>query len=90
MISVSNITIQALFFDGETAPDYSDLHVYLDSPIIFALLGMDDISRTDSYKTLVSDMLKAHYNIHVLDHNFQEVDSIIARAAGWAIVLNMI
>ena len=29
-------------------------------------------------------MLKAKCNIHILDHNFQEVDSIIARAASWA------
>ena len=83
-LSASNITKQALFHAGETATDYSDLHVYLDSPIIFALLGMDDISRTESYKQLVADMLKARCSVHVLDHNFQEVDSIIARAAGWA------
>lgn len=83
-LSASNITKQALFYAGETVTDYSDLHVYLDSPIVFALLGMDDISRTESYKQLVADMIKAKCNVHVLDHNFQEVDSIIARAAGWA------
>lgn len=83
-LSASNIAKQALFYAGETATDYSDLHVYLDSPIVFALLGMDDTSRTESYKQLVADMLKAKCNVHVLDHNFQEVDSIIARAAGWA------
>ncbi len=83
-VSASNITRQALFFDGETKADYSDLHVYLDSPIVFALLGMDSTSRTDAYKTLISDMLKVKCNVHVLDHNFQEVDGIIARAAAWA------
>lgn len=83
-LSASNITKQALFHAGETATDYSDLHVYLDSPIIFALLGMDGTSRTESYKQLIADMLKARCSVHVLDHNFQEVDSIIARAAGWA------
>lgn len=83
-LSASNITKQALFHAGETATDYSDLHVYLDSPIVFALLGMDDTSRTESYKQLVADMIKAKCSVHVLDHNFQEVDSIIARAAGWA------
>ena len=83
-ISASNITRQALFFDGETKADYSDLHVYLDSPIVFALLGMADASRTDSYKKLISDMLKVSCNIHVLDHNFQEVEGIINRAASWA------
>ncbi|MBP3919442.1 MAG: hypothetical protein J6I50_09795 [Clostridia bacterium] len=83
-LSASNITKQALFHAGETATDYTDLHVYLDSPIVFALLGMDDNSRTESYKQLVADMIKAKCSVHVLDHNFQEVDSIITRAAGWA------
>ena len=83
-LSASNITKQSLFFNGETETDYSGLNVYLDSPIIFALLGMDEKSRTDSYKTLVTDMQKAKCNVYVLDHNFQEVDSIIARAAAWA------
>jgi len=83
-VSASNITKEALFHVGETAADYSDLHVYLDSPIVFALLGMDESSRTESYKQLIDDMLKTKCSIHVLDHNFQEVDSIIARAAGWA------
>lgn len=79
-LAASNIVKQALFFAGETAADYSDLHVYLDSPIVFALLGMDDPSRTESYQQLVADMRKAR----LLDHNFNEVDGIITRAAGWA------
>ena len=83
-LSASNITKQALFHAGEVTTEYSGLNIYLDSPIIFALLGMDEESRTASYKTLVRDMLKAKCSVHVLDHNFQEVDSIIARAAGWA------
>lgn len=83
-LSASNIAKQALFHVGETTTDYSGLHIYLDSPIVFALLGMDEESRTESYKTLISDMLKAKCSVHVLDHNFQEVDGIITRAAGWA------
>ena len=34
-LSASNIVKQALFFAGETTADYSDLHVYLDSPSCF-------------------------------------------------------
>lgn len=83
-LSASNITKQALFYNGESEADYSDLNVYLDSPIIFALLGMDEKSRTESYKTLVEDMKKAKCNIHVLDHNYQEVENIISSAATWA------
>lgn len=83
-LSACNITKQALFYVSESVTDYSDLHIYLDSPIIFALLGMDDPSRTKSYKQLIVDMLKAKCSVHVLGHNYREVDSIIARAAGWA------
>lgn len=83
-LSASNITKQALFFNEEVETDFSGLNIYLDSPIIFALLGMDEKSRTDSYKTLVADMQKANCCLYVLDHNFQEVDGIIARAAVWA------
>ena len=83
-ISASNITKQALFYAGEESIDYTDLCVYLDSPIVFALLGMDEPARTESYKTLVKDMIDAKCSVHVLDHNFQEVDSIITRAASWA------
>lgn len=83
-LSASNITKQALFYVGETATDYSDLHIYLDSPIIFALLGMDVESRTESYKTLIRDMLRAKCHIHVFDHVFNEVDGIVSRAIGWA------
>lgn len=83
-LSASNIIKQALFYVGKSVTDYSDLHIYLDSPIIFALLGMAEEARTESYKKLVDDMLKVRCNIHVFDHNFQEVDGIIARAASWA------
>ena len=83
-LSASNITKQALFYIGEGSVDYSGLHVYLDSPIVFALLGMDEESRAESYKKLVADMINAKCHVHVLDHNFVEVDGIIARAATWA------
>ncbi len=83
-ISASNITKQALFYFGDDKADYSNLNVYLDSPIVFALLGMDEEYRIKSYRTLIEKMLKANCSVHVLDHVFQEIDGIIARAASWA------
>lgn len=47
---------------------------------------MDDPSRTESYQQLVTDMRKARCSVHVLDHNFNEVDGIVTRAAGWAMI----
>ncbi len=83
-LSASNITKQALFYAGDTSTDYQGLDVYLDSPIVFALLGMDEVARTESYKKLLVDMQKANCNIHIFDHIFQEVDGIIANASTWA------
>ena len=83
-LSTSNITKQALFYAGDTSSDYHGLDVYLDSPIVFALLGMDEAARTESYKKLIVEMQKANCNIHIFDHIFQEVDCIIANASTWA------
>lgn len=84
-LSASNITKQALFYSGTESLDLKGLNVYLDSPMIFALLGMDVQERTESYKKLISDIQNAGGNVHVLDNNFQEVDGIVSRAAGWAV-----
>lgn len=83
-LSASNSTGQALFYSGEDKPDYSDLNIYLDSPIIFALLGMDIKERTQSYKKLLCDIQKSGAKVHVLDRNFQEVDGLITKAAFWS------
>lgn len=87
-LCASNITKQALFYSGvddEENTEYNGLNIYLDSPMVFALLGMDSSERENSYKILVEDMKKAGCNVQVLDHNFQEIEGIINRAAGWAV-----
>lgn len=84
-ICASNITKQAIFYSGINGTDYSGLNVYLDSPMVFALLGMDFKERESSYKLLIENMKKVGCNIQVLDHNFQEIEGIITRAAGWAV-----
>lgn len=83
-ISAANSTIEALFYVSDEEPKLSGLKIYLDSPIIFALLGMDVKERTESYKKLVADMQKSGIEVHILDNNFQEVDGIVTKAAGWA------
>jgi len=87
-LCASNITRQALFYtgvEGEENTEYKGLNIYLDSPMVFALLGMDSPERENSYKILLEDMKKAGCIVQVLDHNFQEVEGIINRAAGWAV-----
>lgn len=83
-ICASNIFKEALLYCGETNDSFKDLNVYLDSPMVFALLGMDSDERTKSYQILVKDMIKAGCNVQVLDNNFSEIEGIVNRSATWA------
>lgn len=84
-LSLCNITNQSLFYVGEQTADYTGLNVYLDSPIIFALLGMDEKSRVESYKTLIEEIKSVKCSVCVFEHNFREIQGIIERASMWAI-----
>jgi len=86
-ISFSNIQKETMFFsDGSSAAleTYNGLNVYLDSPMVFALLGMDSDARVDSCKMLIAGMQDAGCSVQIFDHNFSEIEGIIERAAGWA------
>ena len=83
-ICASNIYKEALFYNVEKNDTFENLNVYLDSPMVFALLGMDSTERSDSYKLLVKDMISSGCNVQVLDNNFIEISGIIQRSATWA------
>lgn len=83
-ICASNIYKDALLYCGEKNDLFKGLNVYLDSPMVFALLGMDSDERTQSYKILVQDMIKAGCNVQILDNNFSEIEGIVNRSASWA------
>lgn len=81
----SNIMKQTVFYACDGNDSFKGLNVFLDSPMIFALLKMDSSARTDSCELLLKELQKAGCIVQIFDHNFQEVDSILARAGGWAI-----
>ena len=83
-ISASNILKQAIFFADASSNTFSGLNVYLDSPMVFALLGMDVTARVESCKQLVEKAQAAGCNVQVFDHIFHEIEGIVVRAAGWA------
>lgn len=83
-ICASNIYKEALFYTVEKNDTFKNLNVYLDSPMVFALLGMDSTERSESYKLLVNDMIASGCNVQVLDNNFSEISGIIQRSATWA------
>ena len=61
------------------------LNVYLDTPMIFALLGMDTKERQESYTHIIEEAKKAGMKLYVFDHNFEEATGIMERAARWAL-----
>lgn len=83
-ISACNIMKQTIFFTDSATDTFHGLNVYLDSPMVFALLGMDVEVRTESCKQLIKQLQAAGCNILVFDHNFHEIEGIVSRAATWA------
>lgn len=83
-ISASNIIKQAVFFSGDGRETFRGLNVYLDSPLVFALLGMDSPERTESCKYLLGKMLEAGCQVQIFDHNLNEINGILSRAGAWA------
>lgn len=84
-ISASNIIKQAVFFTGDGRDTFRGLNVYLDSPLVFAILGMDSVERTESCNYLLNKMLESGCTVQIFDHNFNEINGIISRAGSWAL-----
>jgi hypothetical protein len=88
-ICFSNIIKQAIFYTEESKnDDFKDLCVYLDSPLVFSLLGMDDKERVASVRFLIGEMKKLGCQVLALDHNLSEVKGIITNAGNWATSAN--
>ena len=83
-LCVGNLIKNTIFYAEGSNDSFRGLNIYLDTPILFALLGMDTPERRDSYLLLVQQVLAAGCNVHVFDHNFRELQSIISSAAAWA------
>ena len=75
----------ALFYSGEFHHIESQLEIYLDTPMIFAILGMDTPERAEAYKYLLQKATSVGMSIKVFDHNFEEAKGIMERASRWAI-----
>lgn len=83
-LSLCNIFKQAIFLCEDYKVDYKELEIYIDSPIVFALLGMDSDARVSSCKMLIKEARAAGCSVYVLDNNFQEAKGIVSRASSWA------
>lgn len=83
-LCMANIAKATLFYSNQESTQKVDLQVFLDTPMIFALLGLDTPERQESYKYIVEKALAAGMSLHVYDHNLDEVLGIMERAAKWS------
>lgn len=74
----------ALFYSGELNKSSANLTLYLDTPMIFALMGMDTLERSEAYKYLIKKASSVGMTLKVFDQNFEEAKSIMERASRWA------
>lgn len=81
----ANIFKNTLFYSAEKVGTQSDLTLFLDTPMIFALLGMDTKERQCSYRYIVDKAKSVGMEIRVFDHNLEEVRGIIERATRWVL-----
>lgn len=83
-LSASNTYREALFVSQQQEIKFENLNIYLDSPMVFALLGMDSPERCNAYCDLVKDIQDTGCSVQILDNNFVEVQGILERAGVWA------
>lgn len=83
-LCMANIVKNTLFFTNHTRTEKTDLQVFLDTPMVFALLGMDTPERKEAYQYIIDKAKAAGMSLHVFDHNLDEVLGIIERAIAWS------
>ncbi len=62
---------------------FSNLQVYLDTPILFRLLGIDTLERSNIYIDLIHQMQKRGITVKIFDHTYHELIGIIEDSIYW-------
>ena len=83
-LCMANIVKATLFYSNQAPADNVDLQVFFDTPMIFALLGIDTPERKTAYQYIVDKAIAAGMSLHVYDHNIEEVLGIMERASKWS------
>lgn len=82
-IAIGHILCKCLLLDGSPVESLSELTIYLDADIIFILLGIDSLGRTDDYKRLFKDVRDLGASLKVFQHNIDEVNIGLDSAITW-------
>jgi len=82
-IAVGHVLCKCLALDGERIQSLSDLTIFLDADIVFILLGIDFLERTDDYKRLVNELRDLGATLKVFQHNIDEINIALDNAIEW-------
>ncbi len=80
-ISLSRVYEENLFYNASNDESLNNLNLYLDTPILFAILGMDTNFRKESYIDLIKVAQNRGCNIYVFDNNYDEALGILETAS---------
>lgn len=81
----ANLLKNTLFYTSQNTCKKSNLKVFLDTPMIFALLGMDTPERKQAFEYIIDKAKEAGMSLHVFEHNYDEVLGILDRGSRWAL-----
>lgn len=78
-LSYSSVLMDATFFVAKrkNRASYSSLNVFLDTPVVLALLGLDGEERVSAVRYVVNQLKGVGCSLSIFMHNLEEVERII-------------
>lgn len=83
-LSLCTVIKDAEFFDGDARHSFSGLKVYLDTPILFGLLGFSEPPRVSLCRHLTGQLNSVGCQLIVFDQCYQELERNLTDANRWA------
>lgn len=83
-----NLIVESLLYAPTGTSNLRNLTIYLDTPIVYALLGLSDDASCDLYARMVTDLQSIGCRVMVMDRNQQEIDQALNATIDWAFSVN--
>ena len=80
-LSLTSLYRETMFYNVVSTEQFSGLNIYLDTPILFAVLGMDTKERQESYIKLINSSKKSGCSFFVFDNVYEEARGILESAS---------
>ena len=83
-VCLTNLKVESLLYAPESTHDLKNLTIYLDTPVVYALLGLSDDASIDIYKKMLEGLRELGCQIRILDRNWSEIESSLRSTIEWA------